>query len=451
MAIVFAEGFDHYGTVQYNSNNLSISYGNELSDSQSRYNMLSGVWAELPLSAKVRYAGDDVGGYPFVPRTGRASLGFLTGTGAVHCRRSLMDYKGQGGDYIGIAFAVWVAQLPEDNDTQVLVSFLDSHTIPNVAFLLQPDGAITVNVPSRWPSPTSSNWDNTPDLGGAGNSGSYEIAATLPGAFVAGTWVHIEVKVAIGVTDGSPAGEVYLKVNEELLISENNVTTLGTRSTGTYTYENCDTYVSQVSFLFNSGSSDNQFPIFLDDIVCWDSVQPTGETVVTDWVGDKNIVLHQYVRDREEEGTAWSNDWGVTGGTYPKEVIDDFNNPNVWVDAPYNDTNIYPSPYYNGRDEDTYIVAAAPGDEVELGVDVPLTIEDILAVIPVNSLRKTQASTTKVRCDIIDGEITPILGLERPVAQDFTYYQDIFERDSNGNPWTPANINSSKFRITRTA
>lgn len=466
MAIIFAEGFDHYGTFQRNST-AGLSYGSELSESQCRFNMLSGVWAEAPLSAKVRYIGDvdgGVGTYPFEPRTGKGALCFSTGTGSVHFRRSLNGFKGADGEFVGIAFAVWVAQLPSEADSQQLVSFLDSRTFPNVAFLLQPDGSISVNVPFKWPSITSSNWGDTPSDSGTISSGSYQIATTNPGAFVAGTWNHVEVKVAIGVAGDPDPGQVYLKLNEVELITEADVTTIGSYSSGTYSWADNDSYVTQVSFLFNSGSSTNQLPLGLDDIVCWDSTGTIGE-VVTDWVGDKNVVLQPLAFD-VNDGPAFSglaDDWGIVGGdTTPKDAIDDFQDPTIWTgtdtltggyETDYDDTVLYPAPgyqpYYNGRDTDKYLVAEAAGNKVEFQTDIPSSITNIIAAILVNSLRKTQASSTKVQASIVDGG-TPVLGADRPVAQDFTYYHDILERDAAGDPWTYATLNAAKVRIERT-
>lgn len=439
MALIFAEGFDHYGTVQY-SPTPGPGYGDEYTDSQSRYNMLSGVWAEVPTSAKVRYAGDDVGGYPFTPRTGRGSLGFLTGTGAVHLRRSLLGQKGSGGAFVGVAFAVWMAQLPSEGDSQVLVAFLDSNTWASVGILVQPDGTVTAHVTDTWSSITSNNWETE----------ATEIGASAVGAFLPGTWMHVEVKLTIGA---SGAGSVAVKLNEESAFSSTSVDTRGRHSIGSGSYADNDSYVSQVSFLYNSGSSTNQLPIFLDDIVAWDSTGTVGE-VVTDWVGDKNVVLQALAFDSGDGGdyASLADDWtpvGVGVGEGAKEAIDDFNDPDIWTTDPYDDTDLYPPPYYNGRDTETYLVATAVNDTSEFRTDVPDTITDIIGVVLVNSLRKTQASSTKVKASIIDG-VTELAGTERPVAQDFTYYHDIIERDASNTAWTYATLNAAKVRIKRT-
>lgn len=431
MALIFAEGFDHYGTVQYNPN-IGLGYGDELSDSQSRYNMLSGVWAEVPLSAKVRYEGEDVGGYPFTPRTGRASLGFLTGTGGIHLRRSLLGQKGSGGAFVGVAFAVWMAQLPSDGDSQVLVSFLDSNTYANVGILVQPDGTVTAHVPDTWSGVSSNNWGTESD----------QIGASAVGAFLPGTWMHVEVKLTIGAS-----GSVSVKLNEESAFTASSVNTIGQHSIGYDSYAANDSYVSQVSFLYNYGSSTNQLPIFLDDIVAWDS---TGTNVVTDWVGDKNVVLQALAFDSGDAGhTSLANDWAVVGATGAKEAIDDFNDPDIWTTDPYDDTTLYPPPYYNGRDATSYLVATAANQSSEFQTDVPDTITDIIGVVLVNSLRKTQASSTKVKASIISG-VTELSGTERPVAHDFTYYHDIIERDAGNALWTYATLNAAKVRIKRT-
>ena len=444
MAIIFAEGFDHYGTIQYNTT-PGVDFGEELSDSQSRYNMLSGVWAEVPLTAKVYYENDDIGGYPFRPRTGRGSLGFAnSGTGSVHLRRTLFAQKGTGGEYVGCAFAVWMGQLPVEGDKQVLISFLDSRSYPNIAFLLQPDGTVSVRVPVKWGSPSTNDWIGglTP---GSNPYGSTEIASSPVGAFVAGTWNHIEVKVAIGTAGGGNPGKVYMKINEESMISLSGVNTIGTYSTGTETSASNDAYVSQVSFLFNSGTEGNQLPIFLDDIVCWDS---TG-SYNTDFIGDKNVVLEQLMFDYGDDATL-ANGWGVVGAAGIKEAIDDFNDPDIWTDNPDYPDPPYDTPYYNGRDEDSYLVAAAVNDTVELRTDVPTTLTSIAAIVLVNSLRKTQASTTKVQASFVNSGGTPVAGTDRPVAQDFTYYQDVLERDPAGAVWTPTTLNAGKVRIKRT-
>ena len=445
MAIIFAEGFDQYGTVQYNAT-PGPGYGGLISDSTGRYNMLSGVWSEVPLSAKCYYEDSyNNGDYPFKPRTGKASLGFVTGTGSVHLRRTLFAQK----TTVGCAFAVWMAQLPTDHDTQVLISFLDSKTYPNVGFILQPDGTIEAKVPVKWGGVTTNDW-----LGDLDNDypyGATTIASSAVGAFTAGTWNHIEVKVVIG---GGGVGQVSLRINERTDIGFGPVTanTIGTYSTGTYTSAPNDAYVSQVSFLYNQGQSyTNHLPIFLDDIVCWDNVDVPAGKVVIDWVGDKNVVLQPLAFDNSDGGihAGLAAGWDVVGAVGIKEAIDDFNDPTIWVNDPYDDAVLYPTPFVNGRDTASYLVADTINETVELRTDVPATIEDIIAVIPVNSLRKTQASTTKVQVSMVDGG-TPINGLDRPVAQDFTYYQDIFERDAAGNLWTPATLNAAFVRIKRT-
>lgn len=210
MALIWAEGFDHYGT----------------SPNGGRDAMLSGLWAEVSGGANLNVT-------TALSRTGSSSF-TIAGTSSITTRfiRRVLD----GGPFatVGLAFGLNLAALPSDNSGVLSVQFRDNANNPLFHMGVNSDGSITARI---------------------GNHAGSVIATTDSGVLVTNAFQHVEVKV----TFDSVVGEVEIRVNNVPELQEQNLN-LGNTGAG-------QVVLGRIPFV--SGNSPTSY---WDDLIAWNSL-----------------------------------------------------------------------------------------------------------------------------------------------------------------------------------
>jgi hypothetical protein len=102
-------------------------------------------------------------------------------------------------------------------------------------------------------------------------------------------------------------------------------------------------------------------------------------------------------------------------------------------------------------DDAAYIGAATAALTNTFGLkDLPPDVTTVRGGVIINRSRKIDGGDGNVQMGIISGAATG-LGADRPITVAYTYWKDVFEVDPNtGVPFTPANFNLAKLKMTRT-
>jgi len=376
MALLWADGFDHYGT-----------------STTSRTNMLLGVYAQVQ---------NTMGASTTNPRNGICSLTNAFADAANSLRRVFGGTKGTGGNYVGVGGAFYLTQLPSVNDAIMLMSFNDAANLPNIALFCQSDGTLTVKAHSAYSAFSSWLAANSPTVLGS---------SSTP-AFFAGSWNHIEMKATFHNT----TGRVYVYANGVNVIDTGagGVDTVSTNFSGVSNAVEA----SQVEFMRCNSSS--VLPWYMDDIFAWDH---TG-SYNNDVIGDKDVLPYYY------DGDGATVQWVRNTGSNDYEMVDE-----------------------TVQDGDTTYLQASNASDVQeftLG-GIPSTVSDIVAVVLVNLMRKTQAGACNVRADIVETGGSASTGTDNEMTEEYQYWHDVVERNPAGSAqWTYTTLNDSKLRLTRT-
>jgi hypothetical protein len=153
----------------------------------------------------------------------------------------------------------------------------------------------------------------------------------------------------------------------------------------------------------------------LDDLVWQDT---TGSAPENDLVADRDLGVEYAFPD----GTV-SNDWTVTGGTDPHEVLDEV-------------------PHDSGG---TTIDTDTAGDVCRLEyANLPVTTGTIYAVLHQNMALKSAAGLREFRSrNELSG--TTVNGSTHVLSTAWLRYKHAYHRDPAGNAWTGANFNSARW------
>lgn len=241
----------------------------------------------------------------------------------------------------------------------------------------------------------------------AARTSAGELDDTATPAIVADAWNHIETMAQINNTTGA----FEVRVNEVTVL---NLTGVDTQSTS-----NVET--SQIAMgrfgLDGSGTSPEWY---VDDMFAWDD-QTVGTNDIVDFVGDKKVFVLTTNADTAEAD--FSKSTGVTGYTLIDELT---------------------------PDDSDYIYSATDGhvSEFELS-DLPGNAAEVIAVIPMPRLYKTDAGTVTHAADLISNSVATA-ATAIPATTEATYWPFVHTKNPDtGAPWTPAELNAALLRITR--
>lgn len=237
MAVLWMDGFDHYGV--------------------DEDNLLDGVYAERNANIAI----DTVH-----VRTGTYSLRCATSVGTAGAVRRIF---GAAKTTAGVGYAAWVDNLPVLNNKTYLMAFCDTGNNGQVAIILQSTGKVSAY-----------------RCTGTNVALAALLAESADGAVVAGAFQHIEAKVTVG--DGT-AGAVEVRVNGVTVVSASGVDTAATGNVET----------SQVRIHGTVDAATPPVQIHIDDLFAWDSTGaqntdflgdrrvrtffPNADTAVADW------------------------------------------------------------------------------------------------------------------------------------------------------------------------
>lgn len=229
MALLWCDGFDHYGVLG---------------------TMTDGAWAEVGATLDATN-----------PRTGSKCIRFNNLTQGGLIRRVL----GAAHTTVGVAFAMYTTNLPSANDKERLLSFHDAANIAQVSIVLQSTGIIAVKR-------------------GAANSGTLLGDSGTP-ALTANAYQHVECVVLFSQT----VGTVEVRVNGVTVVSLSGQDTCATAlvecsqvalgaivGTGSSTM---DVYMDDMLCYDNTGSYNNTF--IGDRRVL--TLYPNANTATADW------------------------------------------------------------------------------------------------------------------------------------------------------------------------
>lgn len=226
MALIFCDGFDHYGT--------------------DETNMTDGAYAEVDGSSSEWTLSSTN------PRTGTYSMRRGTSTTAKLVRRVLGGAKTTVGQAIGL----YMSQLPIANDGYVIYDFRDAANVPQISIGVQSTGTIVVKR-------------------GYINSGTTLYTTPSP-AVVAEAYQHVETWAYFHQT----LGTVEVRVNGVTVVSLSNIDTVATSNV------EC----SQVALCCNTnktvGGTTTDVISDVDDYFCCDD----SGSYNNDFVGDRRVL-----------------------------------------------------------------------------------------------------------------------------------------------------------------
>lgn len=207
MALLWCDGFDHYGT--------------------DKTNMTDGAWAELG-SSHVTISGVN-------PRTGTNSMQMNTTSALPGANRRVL---GGAKTTVGLGSAWWFSNLP--TSTARLYGFRDAANAVQLTITLQSTGIISVE-----------------------RGGSTFLGDSVTPAVTAEAYTHIEAQVTMG--EGSPAtGEVEVRVNGVTVVSLVGVDTIETANPET-------SQVTIGPFGSTPGDASTGITtLYYDDLFCYD-------------------------------------------------------------------------------------------------------------------------------------------------------------------------------------
>lgn len=261
MAILWCDGFDHYG-----------GDVNKLAD---------GSWAQVDSDFLLSSTE---------ARTGTYSLrGPTSGTSNDVARRVLGGPK----TAVGVGFAVFYSFLPIINDTAVMVDLRDNGNKPNISLVCQSTGDLAV-------------------FRGDPISGT-KLAQTSDQPIVANAFQHVEIQSVPSATVGS----VEVRVNGVARISISSINTVASASELSTFSTDADADFSQVGFPGKrfSGSLPNtgDFLIYYDDLYAYDFDGPYNNS----WQGDRRVFTLFPNADTAQA------DWTPVGAASGFQAIDD--------------------------------------------------------------------------------------------------------------------------------
>lgn len=219
MALLWMDGFDHYGT--------------------DTTNMSDGAWANNTVYATLSTVN---------PRTGTHSLRFPeSSSSASPLRRVFGDAKVTAG----LGSVYWLSSLPTTNDRYQLVSFKDTANVAQVTLVLQSTGILSVK---------------------RGQVSGTELGNSGTPAITAEAYTHIEILVTID----NAAGAVEVRVNGITVISLTGIDTQATSNTETSQVD-----IGRTGGTGSLPSSDVSV-MYVDDIFCYDDIGSFNNTFIGD-------------------------------------------------------------------------------------------------------------------------------------------------------------------------
>jgi hypothetical protein len=368
MALLWCDGFDHYG-----------------GDADK---MADGAWAEVDSDSVSEFTLD-----ASIKRTGSYSLRRGPDSSPHIARRVLGGAK----TTVGVGFAVYYTDLPNQNGYATLVDFRDNGNRPNVSIVCESTGDVGI-------------------YRGDCENGT-RIAVTTSPPIVASAFQHVEVQATVSAT----VGAVEVRVNGVTVLSVSNVNTIASAAELYDFGTNGEADFSQIGFLGRSVRlrSANLYELYYDDIYAYDTLGPYNNT----WQGDRRVFTIY------PDGDTAQADWTPTAGPGYDTI-----------NAPLSDA--------------TYIEAGIPGSPDTLRSDFdlqPLPEETglVSGIVLVNRVKKNEAGVADVQAGIIlDGFEAD--GVAHPVNPIYTYHQDVFQFAPNtGSAFTPDDINALQIKINR--
>lgn len=249
MTTLFMESFDQYGT-----------------GSSGRARMLDGVWAEI-----------EDNGSPNVPsfgaRTGNVAYRLGSGFGESNSR---LVFPAAETEFI-MGFGFYLERLPI-TDEEVQLNFRDAGNTTLLVLIFRPDGSIVLSTD---------------------DSVANAVASSQGPVLVAGTWQHLEMKLAINASTGS--FELRYNGDTSPKIDASNINTGSTD-------------VSQISFV-NDGISGTDI-FWIDDLV----IRDTAGSVNNGFNGDTQVAT--LVPDSDET-VNWTPRYRLNLGNGVLDIQDD--------------------------------------------------------------------------------------------------------------------------------
>lgn len=278
MALLWMDGFDHYGA-----------------GAPGRAAMLDGVWAQVGSS----YALSTVN-----PRTGATHMRVGNSVETDILRRVLGGAKTSAA----VAMAAYFSQLPAAANSYSLFSFRDAANTVNINIILQPTGVIEVH--RGW------------SLGGPFDS----LGVTPSPVIVAGAYQHLEVRATFSNT----VGAVEVRVNGVTVLSITGADTVAGLA-------EC----SQVTFCWGLTSSGNGgVTTDFDDVFAWDALGtenndflgdrrvrtlfPDANTAVAGWTPTGAATGYECIDDSAPDDEATYVSAAPLTGSPPTQLVSEF-------------------------------------------------------------------------------------------------------------------------------
>jgi hypothetical protein len=377
MALLWCDGFDHYGGDEDNlerGNWAQVAQGSTqftLSNAQARtgtYSLRRGLW------------NDDI--------VARRVLGGTFNT-------------------VGVGFAVYVTELPDNNDYAVLLDFRDAANTVTLSIVLQSDGRLAV-------------------VRGDNIAGT-KLGTTSVPHIVAESWQHIEVQA----TSSTTAGEVEIRVNGVTVLTLTGQNTLSSAAEQqifiTATIDAVQGF-DQIGFpgrTANGGNNqssniNNNYIVYYDDIYAYDLSGSFNNT----WLGDQRVYTLFPSQDTAQA------DWTPLSGN----GFDNINDP---ADM-----------------DSSYVSAGIPGSPSELRsdfelTDLPATVGTVAAVVTTSLVRKLEAGIANFQSGIVS-VTNEAVGQIHTINPTYIYHEDVFEYDPDtGASFTTVAVDSLQVQINR--
>jgi hypothetical protein len=263
MALLWCDGFDHYGG--------------------DVNNILDGAWAEVGSGYSLSSS---------VSRTGSYSLKRNDSLLESTARRVLGGAKTTAG----VGFAVYLNELPVVNDSSVLLEFRDASNKVNISLICQSTGVLDV-------------------FRGDCVSGTLLVSTSTP-AIVVESFQHIEVQATFSAT----VGAVEVRVNGVVVASVTGANTVasGSELLGFSTDASAETSQITLSGRNDHAGAENlgSLEVYFDDVYAYDTTGSFNNS----WLGDRRV--YTLFPDQDTAQADWTPLSG-TGFSNINDPVDD--------------------------------------------------------------------------------------------------------------------------------
>lgn len=288
---------------------------------------------------------------------------------------------------VGIAFRIWMDNLPADAAMNPMMQWNDNVNGNLVSLSVNPTGSLTLSL-----------------NGGNSNPGTL-IASTAGPVLIANAWQHVEALITINAATGA----YEIRVEGINVLSGSGVNTKGTGAS------NC----AIVAASNKANGTGAGITMYIKDFVIYDGSGAHNTTFIG------SVTVFRLTPSADVTLGGWTTSSGATGF-------------NLINESPPDDAGYVQS-------------APIPTVACSFSLtDLPADVTSVRGLMTLVRAQKTDGGDADLQVSVKSGASTAN-GADRPITTAFTYWYDIQEEDpATAALWLPAAVNAATLKLSRT-